>query len=524
MQSETQTANWHNLGPLEQLETNGRALTKIEGRQIAIFATESGLYAINNRCPHEGYPLVEGTLQDSCSLACNWHGWKFDLRSGEALEGRDAVKTYNVENRAGDIWVEVLPPDPVEEQSKAFTELKEAVEEHDYSRIARALARHKKYGGAPKEPLRQILFWSKDRLERGFGHAHAGMADWIALAAGDDELERIAYLEAIGHFSWDSLFSGTKPVCGNTSPYTEEGLLSAIEAMDIEAAEAQINGAFQSNVSFERLCPVFQKVIYSHYAGFGHPAIYLQKARELIHSLGEETAHTLALQLARYLCVAAREDLIPEFRVFGEMLQAKPPGKAVLPKVELISGSSLKTLLPTVADLKGDPKAIWETLLCASALNMLRFDEALQHGVQQPIAKNVGWLDFTHAITFAEALFEEASTTPEVWRSGHLQMACFVGRNVSFLGENQLQKWMVPDARMFLARQKAALFDMDVGEYIYAVHRLKLIVAVEKLFRVVRPATQTLLLAATNRFLNSQVRQRHPARTAYQAQATVERE
>ena len=41
---------------------NARATVRVDGKHIALFATPDGVLACNNRCPHEGYPLSEGTL------------------------------------------------------------------------------------------------------------------------------------------------------------------------------------------------------------------------------------------------------------------------------------------------------------------------------------------------------------------------------------------------------------------------------------------------------------------------------
>ena len=54
--------NWIRAIDVETLERKGRSILRHEGRQIALFATPEGVRACNNRCPHEGYPLSEGTL------------------------------------------------------------------------------------------------------------------------------------------------------------------------------------------------------------------------------------------------------------------------------------------------------------------------------------------------------------------------------------------------------------------------------------------------------------------------------
>ena len=83
------TARWTRAIALDRLKAKGRAVVRLGGKQIVVFDTGEGPLACNNRCPHEGYPLREGILDDGCVVTCNWHNWKFDLRSGANLYGGD---------------------------------------------------------------------------------------------------------------------------------------------------------------------------------------------------------------------------------------------------------------------------------------------------------------------------------------------------------------------------------------------------------------------------------------------------
>ena len=522
MQAEKDEKHWQLAVPVRQLEQKGRIVAKVANKQIALFKTDAGIFAINNRCPHEGYPLLNGTLNDSCTLACNWHGWTFNLETGQAIQGRDAVKTYATKVEGGGVFIHLKPDCPEETKQAAISEIGIAIAEHDYDRIARSLCRFTKAGGSYETIAAETVNWSLDRLERGFGHGHAGLSDWISLAGSDDDLRLIAFLEAIGHFSWDGIFSPAAPVPAGAVPWDENTFLEAIDKMDQRHAMSICMGAFEADLDFSKLKPLFQRHIFAHYAGFGHPAIYLMKAECLISQLGASIEKTLCLQLTRYLCLAAREDQIPKFKVFRGLMNK--PQKSLGPKLPFASELvhlTTRQLLPLV-DTSSDSNIMkWESLLAAAAVSMLMFDESLQHSIEQPIAKNVGWLDFTHAITFAEAAHFHASESPSLWRSSLLQLACFVGRNSQFLSSSTFEQYSVRNAKKFLAQQKAALFDMDAGEYIFGVHRLKLVVATESLLNIVSKNTAELLLAALNKFLSSRVRQRYPARTAFQARSTV---
>ena len=87
--------------PTADLPTGGQILVRSGSRQIAVFRLESGdLYAVDNQCPHEGYPLVKGTVKD-CILTCPWHNYKFRLQDGACLMGDEAVRTFPVRELGG---------------------------------------------------------------------------------------------------------------------------------------------------------------------------------------------------------------------------------------------------------------------------------------------------------------------------------------------------------------------------------------------------------------------------------------
>ncbi|MFP3944467.1 MAG: Rieske (2Fe-2S) protein, partial [Alphaproteobacteria bacterium] len=156
----------------------GAKVVKPGGRQILLLETEEGLFAINNRCPHEGYPLSEGTL--GCGvLTCNWHNWKFDLKTGRALDGGDPVRTWPLEERGGEIWIDVSDPPAEERRARALANFAAAFEDYDYTRLARELARLEKAGGRAEDALGEAVRHHFDRFEYGMTHAFAAAPDWL---------------------------------------------------------------------------------------------------------------------------------------------------------------------------------------------------------------------------------------------------------------------------------------------------------------------------------------------------------
>ena len=66
-----------------------------EGRELALYNVNGELYATENFCPHKGAPLAAGTLCEY-TIECDWHGWQFDVRTGECLTVREKLETYEV--------------------------------------------------------------------------------------------------------------------------------------------------------------------------------------------------------------------------------------------------------------------------------------------------------------------------------------------------------------------------------------------------------------------------------------------
>jgi nitrite reductase (NADH) small subunit len=86
----------------------GRSVT-VDGRRIAVFRTERGLAAIDAACPHEGGPLGDGLVADSC-VTCPLHGLRIDLETGEAVGGGSgSVAVHQALELDGQIWIRVAP-------------------------------------------------------------------------------------------------------------------------------------------------------------------------------------------------------------------------------------------------------------------------------------------------------------------------------------------------------------------------------------------------------------------------------
>ncbi|HMB75043.1 MAG TPA: Rieske (2Fe-2S) protein, partial [Kiloniellaceae bacterium] len=323
--------DWVRAIGLTELEAKGSAIVKAGAKQILVFKSETGIYACNNRCPHEGYPLKEGTLTQGCVLTCNWHNWKFDLESGETLVGSDRLRRYPVALRDGAVWLDVSDPPRERQIAKALAALSDSFAHIDrrmeYDRVAREIARLQKAGGDPLDALRKAIDVTYDHFEFGTTHAIAATPDWLALGgemARDPAEELVPLLESIGHLAWDSMREPAFPYSDAVKDYAPAAFLAAIEAEDEDEAVALLRGALAAGLTFADLEPHLAEAALAHYADFGHSAIYLYKTGQLLARLGEASAEPLLLSLVRSLIFATREDLLPEFRGYDERLATWP--------------------------------------------------------------------------------------------------------------------------------------------------------------------------------------------------------
>jgi 3-phenylpropionate/trans-cinnamate dioxygenase ferredoxin subunit len=97
----------HVVARAGEIEPGGHKLVEVKGREIGLFNVGGEFFALSNRCPHEAGPLCQGkitgiVLSDSPGeyrverpgefLRCPWHGWEFDIRTGQSWCDPKSVK------------------------------------------------------------------------------------------------------------------------------------------------------------------------------------------------------------------------------------------------------------------------------------------------------------------------------------------------------------------------------------------------------------------------------------------------
>lgn len=117
----------HAVVPVDEIPEGGGVLAEIGEQGIGIFRSKGKLYAYENRCVHQGGPVCSGTIlgktvwvlndrgevlrevddEDEIRLVCPWHGWEYDISTGQVAHNRRfRLRRYEVVVEDGMVYVE----------------------------------------------------------------------------------------------------------------------------------------------------------------------------------------------------------------------------------------------------------------------------------------------------------------------------------------------------------------------------------------------------------------------------------
>ncbi len=114
-EASSKTLRWHRVAAKSQLP-EGRVMSVTAGvKTLALVHFDGQYVAMDNRCPHQGGPLGEGSIEKGeggkCWIRCPWHGWDFDPLTGKPPGGHEdsGQETFPVELRDDGVYVGVPP-------------------------------------------------------------------------------------------------------------------------------------------------------------------------------------------------------------------------------------------------------------------------------------------------------------------------------------------------------------------------------------------------------------------------------
>ncbi len=100
-------SEWVKVINKSDVPSGAGAIAAVGDRQIAVFFLGDSYYAIDSTCPHRGGPLGEGEV-DGTIVTCPWHGWEFDVTTGQSpINPAACVETFPVKLEGENILIEL---------------------------------------------------------------------------------------------------------------------------------------------------------------------------------------------------------------------------------------------------------------------------------------------------------------------------------------------------------------------------------------------------------------------------------
>ena len=99
--------NWIRIAAVDDCPPGEAREYVVQDRIIALFQVDGRFYALDGICPHQGGPLGRGTVCGGI-VTCPWHGWQFDVVSGQHQANRSLQQPgFPVKVEGQDIFVAV---------------------------------------------------------------------------------------------------------------------------------------------------------------------------------------------------------------------------------------------------------------------------------------------------------------------------------------------------------------------------------------------------------------------------------
>ncbi|MBI2192258.1 MAG: Rieske (2Fe-2S) protein [Planctomycetes bacterium] len=433
--SNTSNDKFVRVGTLKDLQARG-VLVVAHGadRPIAVFAHEGGISAVDNRCPHMGFPLHRGTVKDGI-LTCPWHHARFDLCSGCTFDlFADDVPAYDVEVREGDVYACTTPRRGLDREH-LLRRLRQGMEQNISLVQAKSVVGLLKSGVDYRDVVRESALFGA-RYRDGWGSGLTILTAMANLFPGLDE--ETAYL---------ALGQGVRRVAGDCAGQPPRRDRYALEGADIrletlkrwfrywilvrhrEAAERTLLTAVRSGASPAALSDLlFSAATDRFYADTGHVLDACNKAFEMLDLIGWEHAEAVLPAVVAQLASARGGeesnawrhpvDLVPPLQKIGEELPGllqEGSGRVWDREQALIASLlgenplAILTALREAAAAGARPVQLAKVLAYVAAVRIAQFGPTNEFG---------DWITALHTFTYCNALHQtlKRSSSPEVAR------------------------------------------------------------------------------------------------------------
>ncbi len=357
---------------LEELRDRGSITVHPKGKPVVLFLYGERVYAVDNRCPHMGFPLDRGSVEEGI-LTCHWHHARFDLASGGAFDlWADDIDAFPVEIRHGDIYVDTEANGKTVEHQRV--RLRDGLQHNLSLVVAKAVISQLAQGVTADEPF---------RIGLEFGTQYRGM-DWgRGLTTQACTMNLIPYLHPLDHPL--ALFHGLADVASDTAgmsprfnprplpnsetdiPTLKQWFRQFVEVRDAQAGERAVVSALRAGADDRQIADMLFAAATDHrYLDAGHTLDFINKALESVDKAGWDYAELAFTSVVPNLTDARRMEESNAWRkpidlilileeAFAQLPQAVADGKN---KRRVADMEALLT--PLLGD---DPQVIADALL-----------------------------------------------------------------------------------------------------------------------------------------------------------------
>jgi nitrite reductase/ring-hydroxylating ferredoxin subunit len=428
-----QVEGFTRVGSLEELRARGCMVVSDGGPGVAVFYSDGRVFAVDNRCPHMGFPLSRGTVQNGI-LTCHWHHARFDMESGGTFDPfADDVRVFPTQIVDGEVWVNLHPP--AEDRVAHWkARLQDGLEQNISLVMAKAVLALL----GSEVPAREVLsiggaFGARFRRQ-GWGPGLTiltAMGNVLPYLAPEDRV--LALYHGMVHVASD--VQGEAPRFAldplPTDAVPPERLKAwfrrFVEVRDSDGAERALLTAIQAGLPETQVADLMLAACTDHYflAG-GHVLDFINKSFEYLDLVGWEEAPTILPSLVRGLCMAQRSEELNSWRnpvdlvdllepVFARLAETIEAGTARQPHGDLFE-SLVPTLLgddpaATVQALVGALEGGWSLQAVAGALTYAAVLRIARFHTSNEFSD---WITVLHTFTYCNALHRSLQRAPSV--------------------------------------------------------------------------------------------------------------
>jgi nitrite reductase/ring-hydroxylating ferredoxin subunit len=417
---------------LQDLRAAERMVVHLDGQTVCLLVDDGEVYAVDNRCPHMGFPLHRGSVSDGI-LTCHWHHARFDLCTGGTFdEWADDLRRFPVQVEGDDVYVDLTPPaDPLAHQRQRLYDGLRRNIPLVLAKAAIALADADRSGAAA---FRAGLEFGTLRRGGGWFRGLTTLTCLMNLVPRLEQDERAAALyHGLADVASDSAMEPPRfpldplPGSGLEPERLGRWFRGFIEVRDAEGAERALVSAVRSGASPQQLADMLFAAATDHrYLDGGHTLDFVNKALEALDIAGWERAEAVLASLPTQLAFADRMEEANAWRNPVDLVALLEIAFEQLPAALAAEGTWSDRAGVVDVVLNGEAAEILDALLAAlrAGASEVELASAVSFAAATRIARfptsnEFGdWDTALHTFTFANAVEQglRRSPSPELLR------------------------------------------------------------------------------------------------------------